>query len=307
MRHGRNRFVASFLVVPVLVYVVFMVSPYIQDVFYSLTRWNGLGEAPVFIGIANYTRLVGDDEFVTALLHNVILLLTLPLVTITLALFLAFLLNVGGRGGRAGIHGVRGSSVYKVVLFFPQVLSVAIVVILYQAVFQTDTNGPLNAILIKLHLMDPNNPGLWLNDEHWVLWCILWVMVWSGFGFYMVLFSAAMQSIPRDIYEAAMLDGAGRWHAFFRVTLPLLWDSVTVAWVYLGFIALDGFALVYALTPGPGGPNHASELMSTLFYRTAFQKGQFGYACAMGVAMAAFALILAAVQLRVTRRETIEL
>jgi N-acetylglucosamine transport system permease protein len=307
MRHGRNRFVATFLVFPVAVYVVFMVSPYIQDVYYSFTRWNGLGSTPVFIGVDNYTRLFQDDNFLKALLHNAFLLLTLPLVTITLALFLAFLLNVGGRGNRAGIHGVRGSSVYKVVLFFPQVLSVAIVVILYQAIFQTDSTGLFNAILIKLHLMDPQSPGLWFNDEHLVLWCILWVMIWSGFGFYMVLFSAAMQSIPRDIYEAALLDGASRRHAFFRVTLPLLWDTVSVAWVYLGFIALDGFALVYALTPGPGGPNHASQLLSTLFYETAFQKGQFGYACAMAVALAVFGLILAAVQLRVTRRETIEL
>jgi N-acetylglucosamine transport system permease protein len=307
MRHGRKRFIAGFLVLPVLVYMAFMVSPYIQDVYYSFTRWNGLNSSPVFIGVGNYTRLLGDTEFLNAILHNAFFLLTLPLITISLALFLAFLLNVGGRGGRAGIRGVRGSSVYKVILFFPQVLSVAIVVILYQAIFQTDSTGLLNAILIKLHLIGRDNPGLWLNDEHWVLWCLLWVMVWSGFGFYMVLFSAAMQSIPKDIYEAALLDGASRSHTFFRVTLPLLWDTVSVAWVYLGFIALDGFAFVYALTPGPGGPNHASDLMSSEFYRTAFQKGQYGYACAMAVALAVFALILAAIQLRVTRRETVEL
>src|SRR2546423_8777657 len=307
MRYGRYRFVTGFLVVPVAVYVFFMVWPYVQDVQLSFTRWNGLSSTPEYVGLDNYTRLLHDDMFLGAVLHNAFFLLTLPLITITLALFLAFLLNVGGRGNRAGIRGVRGSSIYKIVLFFPQVLSVAIVVILYQAIFQSDSTGLLNAILVKLHLVDAQNPGLWLSDQHWVLWCLLWVMIWSGFGFYMVLFSAAMQSIPRDIYEAALLDGASRYHTFFRVTLPLLWDTVSVAWVYLGFIALDGFALVYALTPGPGGPNHGSELMSTLFYETAFRKGQFGYACAMAVALAAFALILAAIQLRVTRRDTIEL
>ncbi len=307
MRYGRMRFVTGFLVLPIAVYVVFMVSPYVQDVGYSLTRWNGLDSNPVFIGLDNYTRLLHDRVFLTAVLHNAFFLVTMPLVTITLALFLAFLLNVGGSGSRAGIRGVRGSSFYKVVLFFPQVLSVAVVVILYQAVFQTDSTGLLNAVLIKLHLMSAQHPGLWLSDAQLVRWCLLWIVVWSGFGFYMVLFSAAMQSIPRDIYEAAMLDGANRFHTMFRVTLPLLWDTISVAWVYLGFIALDMFALVYALTPGPGGPNHASEVMSTMFYETAFQKGQYGYACAMAVALAAFALILAAIQLRVTRRETIEL
>jgi len=196
-----------------------------------------------------------------------------------------------------------------VVLFFPQVLSVAIIVIIYQAVFQSDSTGLLNAVLIKLHIISAQDPMLWFSDENWVLWCLLWVVVWSGFGFYMVLFSAAMQSIPTDIYEAALLDGASRRHTFFRITLPLLWDTVSVAWVYLGFIALDLFALVYALTPqqGGGGPNHASEVMSTVFYRTAFAQGRFGYACAMGVALAVFSLILAAVQLRITRRETVEL
>ena len=208
---------------------------------------------------------------------------------------------------KAGIQGVRGSSIYKVVLFFPQVLSVAIVVILYQSIFQTDSTGLANAILIKLHIVSADNPMLWFSDANWVRWILLWVAVWSGFGFYMVLFSAAMQSIPKDIYEAALLDGASRVKQFFRVTLPLLWDTISVAWVYLGFIALDLFALVYALTPGPGGPNHASEVMSTYFFHTAFQNGQFGYACALGVALALFSLILAAVQLRVTRRETVEL
>lgn len=307
MRHGRYRFVASFLVVPVAIYAFFMVWPYLQDVYYSLTQWNGLDTSPKFIGLANYTRLLGDDVFLKAVAHNAFFLVTLPLITIVLALFLAFMLNVGGRGNRAGIQGVRGSAVYKVVLFFPQVLSVAIIVILYQAIFQSDQTGLLNAALMKLHIISPQHPMLWFSDAGWVRWCLLWVLVWSGFGFYMILFSAAMQAIPRDVYEAALLDGASRFHTFWRVTLPLLWDTISVAWVYLGFIALDLFALVYALTPQQGGPDHASEVMSIVFYRTAFEKGQFGYACAMGVALALFSLILAAVQLRVTRRETVEL
>lgn len=307
MRHGQYRFVAGFLVIPVVVYAFFMVWPYIQDIFYSFTEWNGLDTNPKFIGFGNYVRLFHDDKFLGAVVHNAFFLLTVPLITIVLALFLAFMLNVGGNSGKAGIQGVRGSSIYKVVLFFPQVLSVAIVVILYQSIFQTDSTGLANAILIKLHIISADNPMLWFSDANWVRWILLWVAVWSGFGFYMVLFSAAMQSIPRDIYEAALLDGASRVKQFFRVTLPLLWDTISVAWVYLGFIALDLFALVYALTPGPGGPNHASEVMSTYFFHTAFQNGQFGYACALGVALALFSLILAAVQLRVTRRETVEL
>jgi N-acetylglucosamine transport system permease protein len=307
MRHGQYRFIAGFLTIPVALYGFFMVWPYIQDVFYSFDDWNGLTNAPKFVGFANYRRLLHDDNFLGAVAHNAFFLLTMPLITIVLALFLAFLVNAGGRADRTGVHGVRGSTIYKVVLFFPQILSVAIIVILYQAIFQTDRTGLANAILIRLHLVSANNPMLWFNDARWVRWCLLWVLVWSGTGFYMVLFSAAMRSIPKDIFEAAMLEGASQAQQFFRITLPLLWDTVSVAWVYLGFIALDLFALVYALTPGPGGPNHSSEVMSTYFFHTAFQNGQYGYACAMGVALAALSLILAAIQLRITRRETVEL
>jgi N-acetylglucosamine transport system permease protein len=115
-----------------------------------------------------------------------------------------------------------------------------------------------------------------------------------------------MQSIPRDIFEAALLDGATALYTFFHVTLPLLRDTVSVAWVYLGFIALDMYALVYVMTPSQGGPNHTSEIFASMINFTAFNKGQFGYACAMGVALAIFALLLAAAQLRITRRERIE-
>ena len=113
------------------------------------------------------------------------------------------------------------------------------------------------------------------------------------------------------IFEAATLDGATRVQSFFKVTLPLLRDHVSVAWVYLGIAALDFYALVIGLTPDPGGggPNHASEIFASVLNFTAFnssRSGRYGYACAMGVALAIFTIILAALQLRLTRRERIE-
>ena len=307
MRYRSHLFVTGFLIIPVGLYLVFVISPFLQTGYYSLTNWSGFSQTQTFVGVRNYTDLLGDSTFQTAVLHNAFLLLLLPLITILLALFLAFMLNVGGRGDRAGIRGVRGSSIYKVVFFFPQVLSVAIIAVLFGSVFRTDNLGLANAFLLKIGLADPENPRQWFNSPDMVLWMILFVMVWTGVGFYMVLFSAAMQSIPKDVYEAALLDGASRGATFFRVTLPLLWETISVAWVYLGFIALDGFALVVALTPqGGGGPDHHSELISIVLYRTAFSQGKFGYACSMGVALALFSLILAAIQLRITRRDRIE-
>jgi len=219
---------------------------------------------------------------------------------------------VGGRGGKAGIRGVRGSGVYKVIFFFPQVLSLVLVAIMWGAIYRGDSQGLLNGLLIKVGLVDADHPLRFVSDPTpflgipAVLWWLLIIAVWGGVGFYMVLFSAAMQSIPKDIFEAALLDGSGRVNTFIRITLPLLRDTISVAWVYLGFIALDMFALVYVMTPSQGGPDHASEIFASVINFTAFNKGQFGYACAIAVALAIFTVLLAMVQLRITRRERIE-
>jgi len=333
MRHGKARFVTGFLAIPVVLYLYYVIWPFLQAAGYSLTNWGGYSDTQELVGLENYARLLKDELFQMAFWHTVFFLVTVPLFTIALALFFAFLLNVGGRGNRAGVQGVRGSGLYKVIFFFPQVLSLVVIAVMWQQIYRGDGQGLINGLLIRLGLVDPQDPVLFTADPQpfpgvpgvlnhiprpfWnilhafldvpaVLWWLLLIAVWGGVGFYMVLFSAAMQSIPRDIYEAAMLDGAGPIHSFLRVTLPLLRDTVSVAWVYLGFIALDMYALVYVMTPSQGGPNHKSEIFASILNFSAFNKGQFGYACAMGVAMAIFALLLAALQLRITRRERIE-
>jgi N-acetylglucosamine transport system permease protein len=312
MRHGKARFITGFLALPVLLYAYYVVWPFAQSAGYSLTNWGGYSDTQEFVGLQNYTRLIHDELIRKAFWHNVFFLITVPLFTIVLALFLAFLLNVGGQGGRAGVRGVWGSSVYKVIFFFPQVLSLVVIAIMWSQIYRGDNQGLINGLLIKVGLVDPQNPIKFVADPSpflgvpMVLWWLLLIAIWSGAGFYMVLFSAAMQSIPKDIYEAALLDGASRVHTFFRITLPLLRDTVSVAWVYLGFIALDMYALVYVMTPSQGGPDHASEVFASVINFTAFNKGQFGYACAMGVALAIFTILLAMFQLRITRRERVE-
>ncbi|MFG2061099.1 carbohydrate ABC transporter permease [Micromonospora sp. NPDC048871] len=312
MRHGVGRFVTGFLALPVGLYLFYVVWPFLQAAGYSLTDWGGYSDRQQFVGLDNYLRLFSDELIRKAFWHNVFFLVTVPLFTIALALFLAFLLNVGGREDKAGIRGVFGSGLYKVIFFFPQVLSLVVIAVMWQQIYRADGQGLINGVLMKIGLVDENDPITFVYDPEpflgvpAVLWWLLVIAVWSGAGFYMVLFSAAMQSIPKDIYEAAILDGAGRFHTFFRITLPLLRDTVSVAWVYLGFIALDMFALVYIMTPSQGGPNHASEIFASVINFNAFQRGQFGYACAIAVALAIFTILLAALQLRITRRERIE-
>ncbi|MFF3613322.1 carbohydrate ABC transporter permease [Streptomyces sp. NPDC002580] len=309
MRKGQYRFVAGFLLAPLALYLIFVIWPYIQTIGYSFTDWKGQSQTFSFVGLDNYKALFQDDVFLGAIWHNILFLVFIPVITILLALFFAFMVNAGGRGGAGGVQGVAGSRFYKIVYFFPQVLSLAIVAVLFGALYRSDSGGLLNGLLIKLGLVDANSPIEWMNEPNLVLWCLMAVVVWHGVGFYLVLFSAAMQSIPRDIYEAALLDGASRTHTFFRVTLPLLWDTVQTAWVYLGIIAMDMFVLVSTTTQGTGyggGPDHHSEVMANVMMRNFLYFGKSGYACAMGVVMLFLTLILSVVTLRATRRERIE-
>ncbi|MFJ3926712.1 carbohydrate ABC transporter permease [Streptomyces sp. NPDC090022] len=305
---GRSGFIAGFLLVPLALYLTFVIWPYVQTFGYSFTNWTG--QSPTFdiVGLDNYAALMKDEVFRGALWHNLLLLVFVPVLTILLALFFAFMVNAGGRGGAGGVQGVRGSGFYKIVYFFPQVLSLAILAVLFGAVYRSDEGGLLNGVLIRTGLVDRQAPIEWLNEPGFVLWCLLLVVVWHGVGFYLVLFSAAMQSIPKDIYEAALLDGAGRAQTFLRVTLPLLWDSVQTSAVYLGIAAMDMFVLVSTMTSGQfgGGPDHHSEVMATVLMRNFLYFGKSGYACAMGVVMLALTMILSIVTLRATRRERIE-
>jgi len=147
----------------------------------------------------------------------------------------------------------------------------------------------------------------WLAEPAFALAAVMAVLVWSSVGFYMVLFSAAIDSIPKELFEAALLDGADGWQTFRKVTLPLVRDTVQVAFVYLGITALDGFAVVQVMTVGPGGPDGATEVIGLSLYRNAFTYARFGYASAMGVALFFATLTLAVLALRAGRKERVEL
>jgi N-acetylglucosamine transport system permease protein len=199
-----------------------------------------------------------------------------------------------------------GPGIYKVVYFFPQVLSVAIVGVLFKYVFApTEAGGILNGFLRGVGLDSWAIP--WLGDPDFAFWCVVVVMIWSFVGFYVVLFSAAMQSIPKDIYEAALLDGANRYTTFRHVTLPLVWDTVQVGWVYLAIQAMDAFAFVHVMLGIDGGPSRAGDVLGVAMYRTAFNDYRFGQASAIGVVLLIVTLTFAVLFLRLARRERVEL
>ncbi|MFI0719518.1 carbohydrate ABC transporter permease [Streptomyces sp. NPDC021224] len=306
MRHGKYRFIIGFLAIPVALYGVFVISPFVQDFQISMTDWTGLTPDKHYIGFENYRKIIHNHLFWQSLWHNVLLLLIVPVVTLALGLFFAFMLNVGGRRRGASVTGVRGSGAYKIIFFFPQVLSVTVIAILWQQIYNPDPDeGVLNALLSNLGLGSLTQS--WLGDPHLALGCIMAVMVWANVGFYVVLFSAGMASIPTEIYEASLLDGASRFVTFFKVTLPLLADTVATGWVYMGIIAMDAFAFVQLMSVNYGGPDEKTDVVPLLLYKTAFRdNSQYGLAAAMGVAMLIVTLLFAVLTLRLSRRERIE-
>ncbi|MGH3324625.1 MAG: carbohydrate ABC transporter permease, partial [Streptomyces sp.] len=295
MEHGKYRFIVGFLIVPLTIYAVFVIWPFIQSIYYSFTDWTGLSPDFKMVGFDNYTKVLSDDIFWKSLQHSLLFLLLLPLVTISLALFFAFMINVGGRRRKnSAVSGVRGSSFYKIVYFFPQVLSIAIVALLFRFAYNP-RSGAINAALDGVGLSGLK--AAWLGDPKTALWAVMVVMVWSTVGFFVVLFSAAMTSIPRDYYEAALLDGADRITTFFRITLPLLWDTVQSGWIYMGILALgaEAFAVVHIMTVGPsgGGPAYSTTVLPLYVYQKAFRDGQAAYATTIGVALLVVTLAFA--------------
>lgn len=308
MKHGQYRFIVGFLSVPLAIYTLFVLWPFIQSIYYSFTDWTGLSADYAMVGFGNYERMLSDDIFWKSLQHSLIFALLLPLVTLSLALFFSFMINVGGRRRKgAAITGVRGSGFYQIVYFFPQVLSIAIVALLFQFAYNPNS-GAVNSALeaVGLGSIQPN----WLGDPSLALWCVMAVLIWSTVGFFVVLFSAGMASIPKDYYEAALLDGAGRIATFFKITLPLLWDTVQSGWIYMGILALgaESFAVVQIMTVGPngGGPDYSTTVMVLYVYQKAFRDGQAAYATTIGVALLIVTLAFAAVVMKLGRRERLE-
>jgi N-acetylglucosamine transport system permease protein len=291
MRKAKYQIIVTFLFFPLLLYIVFVIYPYVQAMYISLTNWRGVSPSIEFIGLGNYARMLNDPFFWNALKNNAIYLLTLPLMTISVALFLAFMLTQGK---------VRFSNFYRVTFFFPQVMSLVAIGVLWSFVYHPRI-GILNAILAGLGV---ENVIAWLGNPDTAQAALAVVVIWQAVGFFMVLFIAGMESIPVSYYEAAIIDGANQWRIFRHITFPLLWDTTRTALVFLAIGALDMFTITQTMTQG--GPNRSTEVLAYYLYERAFLSSRFGYATAIAVSMFFIVLTLSVVTMRLTQRERLE-
>ena len=294
----RLSFMAIFLGVPLVIFIVFVVSPFVQAIYYSLTSWNGFTPDKPFVGIGNYKTLLTDDTFRRSVLNSIELGIVVPLVTIILAIAIATMVTVGGPS-RGPVRGLRASSLYRVVSFFPYTIPAIVIGLIWANVLDPSA-GILNAFLTGIGLSGFTNFA-WLGVPSSAMPVSMFVIIWSFVGFYAVFFVAAIKGVSAEVYEAARLDGAGRFRTATRVTIPLIRDSVQTAYIYLGIAALDSFVYMQALNPF-GGPNNTTLTMSQDLYQTAFKgTNQFGLASAMGVVLAVVTLLFATVVFTVNR------
>jgi N-acetylglucosamine transport system permease protein len=294
MNRGKNGLIVSFLALPIALYTIFVLVPYFSALYFAFTRWSGLSANIRFNGANNFIKLYGDTKFWNALSHNATALVILPPVIIGIALFFAFLFT----------QGIKYARFFRIAFFFPQVMSVVVVAVLWSFIYHP-TIGLLNGFLGLIGLTQFTNFP-WLGDRGTVFFAVLAMVVWQSVGFYLVLFVAGMQSIPNDYYEAAKIDGANSWRLFWSVTVPLLWDTIRTAIIFLAIGAMDLFAQVQVMTNGSGGPSRAADVVPTYLYSTAFSDGQFGYATAMGLVLLILVLGLSIISLRFTAREAFE-
>jgi N-acetylglucosamine transport system permease protein len=268
-----------------------VIYPFGKALYYSMTDWSGFTPTYNFIGLDNFTKLFHDDTFMHSLRNNVELAIVVPLVTIVLALAIATVVTVGGPT-KGSIRGIGGSGFYRVVSFFPYTVPAIVIGLIWAQVYDPSA-GILNASLTKVGLSGFKDFA-WLGDPSTAMPASMFVIIWSFVGFYTVLFVAAIKGIPAEIFEAARLDGAGRFRTALSMTVPLVRDTVQTAYIYLGITALDAFVYMQALNPN-GGPANTTRTMSQDLYNTAFRKGQFGYATAMGVVLAVVTLLFAVI------------
>lgn len=262
-----------FILPAVLGLLLFYVGPMISSLYYSFTDYNLLSPAE-WVGLQNYRDLMDDELFwkslrVTALYSGV----SVPLVLL-LALGMALLLN----------QKLKGMTFFRTIYYLPTVMSGVAIATLWKWIFNADY-GVLNLLLDKIGIRGP----MWLTDESWAIWALIMTSLWTAGGS-MLIFLAGLQSIPNDLYEAASIDGAGRWSKFRNITMPLI-SHVTFFNLVLGIIgALQVFTEAYVLTRG--GPNNSTLLLSVYLYRNAFEYLKMGYASAIAWAMFAIVMVL---------------
>ncbi|MEK5444718.1 MULTISPECIES: ABC transporter permease subunit [unclassified Fredinandcohnia] len=272
-----------------ILYVVFAIYPILQSFYYSVMEWNGFNEM-TFIGLDNFKKLFSDPLFWNSVKNNIYVVLASVLGQVPIALFIALLLN----------RKIRGAKLFRTIGFLPVVLSTVVISLTWSLIYNS-RNGLINEVLrtVGLDSLAQN----WLGDTKWTMIAVLVVVIWQFVGLYMIIFLAALQNVPGEVLEAAKMDGASEWATTWKITVPMIWDTILVAVILCISGSLKTFDLIYVMTNG--GPAHSTDVMALYMFNETFSKLQYGYGSAVSVFIFFFSLILIAVVNKVLGKKMI--
>jgi len=270
------------------IYALIVIYPSLAGAAYAFTDWTGIGSAH-WVGLDNFKTLFTDDQSFSSLVNTLKLTVVVVIVQNTIGLLLAL-----------GVHTlIKSRHLLRTVFFAPAVLSPIVLAFLWKYMFNPAPDAGLNALLgfLGLDFLQQN----WLGDPSVALWAIAITVIWQFTGYSMVIFLAALQSIPAELEEAATLDGADRYQRFRHVIFPLIAPAVTINLTLSTIGGLKIFDQVFAITNG--GPGYATETLSTLIYRNAFQFGEFAYSTALALMLTVFVAVVSGAQYRLLRSQ----
>jgi multiple sugar transport system permease protein len=285
-RAGRERLIAySFLLPNFIGFLVFVFVPVIIALVLSFMKWDSSNPAS-FVGMENFRQLFTDSNFRISLLNTFYFTLTEVPITIGFALVLAVLLN----------QGIRGTNIFRVLHFIPYISSVVAISVVWQLLYHP-TLGLINNFLFSVGV---KNPPRWLADVKWAMPSVILMSVWKSIGYYVIIFLAGLQTVPKDLYEAAEIDGAGTWKQFIHVTVPLLSPTTFFALIMCIINSFKIFDQIYMLTQG--GPGNATSMLVYYIYKQGFVNFRFGYASAIAMVLFLIIFIFTMIQFRLQKK-----
>lgn len=280
--------------VPALVLLlVFVYYPVVENIRLSFYSWNAFSPQPVFIGLDNYRAAVDDSVFWRAMFNNTAYAVVSLVFQVGLALVLAAVLE-------ELVHQrLRGW--LRTIYFIPATMSITVAGILFSFVYNPQI-GLLNRFLDAVGLDSWKHA--WLGEQGTAIWSIIAMSQWQSIGYTAVLFVVAIQRIPRELYEAARIDGAGQVRTFFTITVPMVREMTTL----LVILTISGAFLVFneVMVMTAGGPDNSSQVLGTWLYRNAFFEDDMGYAAAIATVIFVITFSIAALQIAVSRKRRIE-
>ncbi|GAB1817702.1 carbohydrate ABC transporter permease [Herbidospora sp. RD11066] len=273
-----------FAVPALVVYGFAVVMPTLRGGMLAFTDWDGLSQTYDFVGFANFAQIFTSESSLDALKMTLIFAVAVTLLQNGIGLLLALGVN----------NGLKSRNVLRVLFFAPVVITPVVVAYLWK--FMLTPNGAVNSLLdgVGLGLLKQS----WLGDPTWAAVSVVMVIVWQHAGYSMVIYLAGLQSIPQELLEAAAVDGAGTWRRFRSVVWPLLAPATTINVMLTIIGGLKMFTEVFVLTGG--GPGGATETLSTLLYKSAFQFDRFGYGIALALVLAAVVAVFSVFQYRLS-------